>query len=187
MLDISSKLQLQYRKDAWDFLNSIKGLVNISADILLIIGYFILLRWIDSQEKEVFKDSGKNKSVSHFSIWEYLINSPLHQINIVDIEKERKKIFLRFGNYSLEEPIEDLHRIFDRYKTDRYLIKLLLDFVSKMPADGEKLFIAYETFITVFTEHHKNAFFDYFFPTQLAELMVNLAEPKSGESIYDPH
>lgn len=185
-----------------DFWRELRGLAHYipssSADaalnqIMPSLAALIFLRWADFQDREKsaiaeFDKGSYDPIVPRALRWEYLVEDKIAR------RRDRcREAVASLDRVSSSNGIgQQLARISDVIERTCQLEPELLDgliqivqsFSIESPADRELVGIALDTAVYELAEKSRSA--EYFTPRTIVDLMVDIANPKLGERVYDP-
>lgn len=190
MADVSS------HNAVWQMLDRVRANSPISgSEFGVALAALIFLRWADFEEAE-------REAIAAFDDVDYepVLPAKFHWRSWCNIHdpRELKQHFRelpsaldRFSNSRHDAMATQLHRVapaiekFARFPTETltYLIQWLADQPFETPKDRRTLRDVLDSVLMKSFERYSGQFHT---PVQVAEIMVELAKPKSGESVYDP-
>jgi type I restriction enzyme M protein len=160
-------------------------------DYLISVAALIILRWADRQETEEeaiaeFEGRPFQRTLPHQLSWSHLKTLPAEELRY----RLRESLHYARGSSNVAEILSRLAIMYDPERVDpRSLEKALL--LIGFTADGSisggpRLAATYDKLIADYAEATSHGFGQSVTPQPIAELMVELANPQPGESIYDP-
>lgn len=188
MADVSSQNAI------WQVLERVRGQMP-AHEIGVALAALIFLRWADFEEAEreaiaAFDDVNYEPVLPakfHWRAWCNIYDSR----DLERLFRELPSALGRFSNSRHDAMATQLHRIasavekLNRFPTDT-LAKLIY-WLSDQPFETPKDRRALRDVLDFVLQYTYDKFAGQFFtPNQVATLMVGLAKPRSGESVYDP-
>jgi len=178
-LDILEKKIIKSRKELIKLFSSVNELLRKTglqsgAERFSEFSIFLFLKIFSEQEELV-----ENNRISEHCRWKYFRN------------KNEKELLHYLNNIVLEE-FRNIYdkEIFSFLKIqDHYVLKQIIDKLDQLSLTDIKTDIkgdAFEFFLKVYLINQKKDLGEYFTPRHLVKFLVELANPRFGEKIYDP-
>lgn len=170
-----------------------QGSGDLLRDALAPFAFFVLLRWVERQEKEeeaiaLFEDRDYERVLPERLSWSSLIQfdeSDLFNVLHGDLLPTLENLH----NSPLADILRNASYAFDPKKlTDKLLhaaLRLVADLPFDTPENIEEVDKTFGRIITRFVEETRYAG-EFITPNHVARLMLNIAAPQPGETIYDP-
>jgi type I restriction enzyme M protein len=169
------------------------GSGDLLRDALAPFAFFVLLRWVERQEKEeeaiaLFEDRDYEPVLPERLSW-----SSLTQLDESDLFHIMHGDVLPTLENLHDNPLADILRnaayAFDPKKLTGQLLFTALRVVADLPFDTaediEEVDKTFQRIIKRFVEETRYAG-EFITPNHVARLMLNIAAPQPGETIYDP-